>query len=450
MKISVVTLFPDLYKPFFATSLVNRAQQAGIIDTKAYDLFSYAAPKERIDGPTFGHGAGMVIKPEVIERAVVDVEGKQGPAYKVFFSPRGKKLDQRRLQRLYECMQEQKKEHLMLLPARYEGMDARIENEYADDIISIGDFVLMGGDLPAMVFLEGLLRLIPAVVGKAESVDQDSFSGPFVDYPEYTAPVEWKGHIVPEILRSGNHKAIAEWRQASVAQESVIHHFEWVRSYPTFTSSEQTAIERALPNHYVVLMHSDVLICEDKVTTKKGTTSVTSLDIHDIARSAATYGLKKYFIVTPLVDQQAIVKTLLGFWQHGAGVSYNNHRHEAVNHVIVESTLEHVITQITQWEGKAPLVIATGARRDNHPGGISFNDQETVWKHQRPVLIVLGTGRGLCPELMQQCDYRFIPLEGFSSFNHLSVRSAAAVIFDRWLGKNPRKIEKDVTLRMTA
>lgn len=438
MKISVVTLFPDLYKPFLSTSLVERARQKRIIDTHLYNLFSYADPKQRIDGPTFGHGAGMVIKPEIMQKAVTDVESQHGLAYKIFFSPSGKKLNQKSLSAIYDRIKAQNKEHLMLLPARYEGMDARIEMEYADEVISIGDFVLMGGDLPAMLFLEGFLRFVPDIVGKAESVQQDSFSGPFIDYPEYTAPVSWKGHQVPELLRSGNHKAITDWRLAQVARESVLHHFEWVRNYPEFTREQELLVEKNLPPHYVVLMHSEVLVSEDKVNTKIGTTSVTSIDIHDIARSAITYGLKNYFIVTPLSDQQAIVKTLLGFWQEGPGISYNNYRHEALNHVILESNLENVIERITHIEGKAPILIATGAKSDDHPGMITFFDQEKVWSCQRPVLIVLGTGRGLTPEMMKRCDYRLVPLEGFSSFNHLSVRSAAAVIFDRWLGKNKK------------
>ncbi len=438
MKISVVTLFPELYKPFFSTSLINRAREKRIIDTHVYNLFSYAQPKERIDGPTFGHGAGMVIKPEIIEKVVMDIQGHHGSAFKIFFSPRGKKLDQRLLSKLYNRMQKQEKEHLMLLPARYEGMDARIETEYADEIISIGDYVLMGGDLPAMVFLEGLLRFVPAMVGKSESVEQDSFSGPFVDYPEYTAPVTWKGHEVPELLRSGNHKAIADWRQQEAARQTVLHHFDWLRGYPQYTPEQELLIQKNIPAHYVVLMHSEVLVAEDKVSTKVGTTSVTSLDIHDIARSCTTYGIKNYFIVTPLIDQQAIVKTLLGFWQEGPGISYNNYRHEALSHVILETNLENVIAQITQREGKAPVLIATAAKKGTHRGSITFFDQEKIWATGRPVLLVLGTGRGLTPELIERCDYRLAPIEGFSSFNHLSVRSAAAVLFDRWLGKNKK------------
>ncbi len=445
MNISVITLFPELYKPFFSTSLVERAQSSGAIDPHVYDLFSYSAAKKRIDGPTFGHGAGMVIKPEIVEKAVTDVEYTRGAAYKIFFSPRGKKLNQVLLRSFYERVCADQKKHIMLLPARYEGMDARIEDEYADEIFSVGDFVVMGGDVPAMLFLEAFLRFIPGIVGKAESVERDSFTGPFVDYPEYTAPVEWRGHMVPEVLRSGNHKAMEDWRLHEAARESVVSHFDWVRSYPLLTVDQQTHIEKTIPPHYVVLMHTDVLVSEDKITTKIGTTSVTSLDIHDIARSALTYGLKKYFIVTPLIDQQVIVQTLLGFWQHGPGIAYNNHRHEAVNNVILKSDLTSVIEYITQCEGREPVLIATGAKSDAHPGLITFNDQEKVWKTMQPVLIVLGTGKGLSTELIGQCAYRFIPLEGFSTFNHLSVRSAAAVLFDKWLGKNPR-----ATKNMTA
>lgn len=438
MKISVITPFPGLYEPFFATSLVKRARDVGAIETQTYDLFSYVPPKQRIDGPTFGHSAGMVIKPEVIERAISDGESRYGAAYKIFFSPRGKKLNQKLLKSLYNHVRERAIQHIMLVPARYEGMDSRIETEYADQILSIGDFVVMGGDIPAMAFLEGFLRFVPGVVGKSESVEQDSFSGPFVDYPEYTAPIAWRGHAVPEILRSGHHKAIDDWRQEMAAQESVLHHFEWVRSYPVYTREQEQLIKKNIPPHYVVLMHSDVLVSEDKIHTKAGTTSVTSLDIHDIARSSSTYGIKNYFIVTPLSDQQTIVKTLLSFWQDGPGVSYNNYRHEALNHVIVQDSLEDVMMQIMQREGKAPVLIATGAKADDHPGLITFYEQEKVWACARPVLIVLGTGRGLTPELIKRCDYRLIPLEGFSSFNHLSVRSAAAVILDRWLGKNKK------------
>lgn len=436
MIVSVLTLFPDLYTRFLETSLIRRAQEQDIVTFDLADMFSFCQPKERIDGPTFGHGSGMVLRPEIIERGIDDRESRHGKAFKIFFSPQGKKLDQDLLKSLAERLQVA--QHLMLLPARYEGMDSRIEEHYADEVISIGDFVLMGGDLPAMVLLEGLLRLVPGVVGKQESVEHESFTGPFVDYPEYTAPVMWKGLEVPEVLRSGNHRLIQEWREQVALEKTVFEHFDWLRSHQTTTAQKQKIL-MAIPPHYVALMHADVLLPEGE-GKKVGTTSVTSLDIHDIARSAKTYGLRGYHIVTPLEDQKKIVHKLLNFWQEGVGVTYNPHRHEALRQVVVSDSLEKVIQSVTEREGKKPLVITTSAQETEHAKTITYFDQAEVWQKKRPVLIVLGTGQGLAPQVFKHADFNLVPLTGYSPFNHLSVRSAAAVIFDRWLGNNLRKI----------
>ena len=462
MRISIVTLFPALYEPFLSTSLVHRAVEAGQVSFSLENLFAHCSPKERVDSPTFGHNAGMLIKPEIMQKAIEIQEAAHGPSYKIFFSPAGKKLDQHLLKKLAHELQRKTaekdsllsqvggnlpevsqtdlsagnfhhKKHIMLLPARYEGMDARIEEEYADLVISIGDYVLMGGDLPAMVLIEGLLRLIPGVVGKQESVDEDSFSGAFVDHPEYTAPVVWKGRQVPDIVRSGNHAEIATWRRKVAAEKSVVHHFNWVRSH--VVKKEDIALAAScIPPHYVVLMHSQIMLKEGQ----EGTSSVTSLDIHDIARSAATYGLKKYFIVTPLEDQQKIVKKLLEFWQTEVGIDYNPHRHGALKSVILVETLEQALDQIEQEEKKKPLMIATSAKVHENVPGITYYDQEKVWSLGRPVVLLLGTARGLAPSLVERCDFLLGPIKGFSTFNHLSVRSAAAIIFDRWFGINLR------------
>lgn len=425
MRISTLTLFPDLYKPFLKTSLLARAQDAGIVSFSLDNLFSYAGPKQRIDSQTYGPGTGMLLKPEIIQQAIEQQEQAHGPAYKVFFSPHGKLLDQRLLKELSQIFIERK--HIMLVPSRYEGMDARIEEEYADTVLSIGNYVLMGGDLPAMVLMEGLLRLIPGVVGKEESVLQDSFSGPFVDYPEYTTPVVWKGREVPEIVRSGNHKAIKEWRTDQAVNRSVFHHFGWVRSHVESTEDTQR-VAKVLPPHYVVLMHDQVMVD----TERSGTSSITSLDIHDIARSARTYGAKGYYLVSPLKDQQKIAQTLLDFWQTDVGITYNPWRHKALEPVRLAASLDEVLTKI---DGD-PLLLGTSAQSFKGIPAITYFDQETVWAHKRPVVLLLGTARGLAPELLERCDYMLGPLEGFSDFNHLSVRSAAAIILDRWLGIN--------------
>ncbi len=322
----------------------------------------------------------------------------------------------------------------MLLPARYEGMDHRVEQLYSDCTLSIGDYVLMGGDLPAMVFLEGFLRFVPGVVGKQDSVEQDSFSGAFVDYPAYTAPVEWNGLKVPDILRSGNHAQINEYRKEQAAKDTVLNHFDWLKSHVNNKDDIQVA-RKFIPKHYVALMHTEVLLPNGS-NSIVGTTSVTSMDIHDIARSSKTYGLENYFIVTPLVDQQKIVNTLLSFWQTGQGVDYNYQRHTALNNVILQDNLDEVIKNIEQKEGCKPILIATSAKQVEDIKNITFYDQQRVWQKNRPVLLILGTGKGLSEQLMSRCDYILAPINGFSDFNHLSVRSAAAIIFDRWLGIN--------------
>src|SRR3990167_1330675 len=415
MNISIVTLFPELYKPFLQTSLFKKAAEKNLLSFSVKTLFEYVPPKERIDGPTFGHNSGMLIRPEVIERAIDDLDAQFGKSFKIFLTPQGAKLTQPLSKSLWEKMANH--QHVMLVAGRYEGIDARAEAEYADAVISIGDFVLMGGDIPAMVVMESIFRHMPGMVGKQESVDLDSFSGALVDYPEYTKPVEWKGRSVPEILRSGDHKAIQIWRKEQAMYLTVRKHFDWLRS-SILSDEDKKMAQRYIPEHFVALMHTGINLKDGRV----GTTSVTSIDVHDIARSCATYNVKDYFVVTPLIDQQKIVKTILEFWQEKeSGIEYNKHRYEAISRVHVAEQLADVMTKIEQKTGKKPIVIATSARFEcGDSNMISYHDQAKIWAFDRPVLILLGTGHGMGFELLEQCDYFLTPLNGFSKFNHLS------------------------------
>lgn len=389
------------------------------------------SPKERVDAPTFGHRAGMAIRPDVVARVCDEHERVYGRALRIFFSPRGKKLTQKTVRALADAMRASG--NVLLFAGRYEGIDARAEELYADSVVSIGDYVLMGGDLPAQVLLEAVLRYIPGVVQRSESVEEDSFSGPFVDAPAYTAPAVWRDRAVPDVIRSGDHARIHAWERDVMATATIRHHFDWLRAH-ALSQDQRSLVMRLMPRHYVALLHAEVMLPHNKV----GTTSVTSLDIHDIARSARTYGLQGYFIVTPLRDQQAIVETLLGFWRHGDGVSYNPDRCEALQRTQLVSSYQEVIDAITAQEGREPIVIATSAQHVAGKAAITYGDQERVWSHERPVLLLLGTGRGLAPAVYERVHYVLAPIEGYSAFNHLSVRSAAAIIFDRWLGINVR------------
>ncbi len=430
MNISIATVFKELYKPFLDTSLIKRAQEKKIIDIDLLNFFECVSPKQRIDAPTFGPGAGMLIKPEVVEAAVNKLEKKYGSAYKIFFSPQGKKLTQPFLKEIARKAQD--KGHLMLLPARYEGMDARVEQEYADEIVSVGDFVLMGGDIPAMILLEGMLRFFPGIVGKQESVEQDSFSGPFVDYPEFTEPVIWHDLSVPEIIRSGNHQAIKDWREQQAVKNTVLEHFDWIKA-SSLSNEQKQMVFRNIPHHYVALMHDEVLIGPER---QLGTTSVMSIDLHDIARSSCTYGVREFSVVTPLRDQQKVVNHFLSFWQKGGGVEYNKNRHQAINLVRLQSSLNEVIQGIEEKEGVAPIIVATSARKSDKIPLITYHDQSVVWNFQRPVLLLFGTGYGLSDTILSRADFLLGPVSGFTDFNHLSVRSAVAIILDRWLGIN--------------
>lgn len=432
MKVSILTLFPELYEVFLKTSLFKRAQEKSLLSFSVQSLFDYAQPKQRIDAPTFGHSSGMLIQPEIIEKAVDDIDGRFGKSFKIILSPQGKKLDQQSAKALWQKIQSS--DHLMMLASRYEGIDSRVEQYYADEVVSVGDFVTMGGDIPAMLLIEALFRHMPGIVGKQESVDLDSFSGAFVDHPEYTKPVEWKGMTVPEVLRSGNHAKIAQWRKDKAAQTTVKKHFNWLRSADLKTEEKKLA-QKYIPAHYVALMHSDIRLKHGQV----GTTSVTSIDIHDIARSCATYGVKGFSIVTPLKDQQELVGKILDFWkQEEVGGAYNKYRHRALGAVDIQESLQKVIDSIEKKEGAKPVIIGTSALSEHDVNWLTYYQQDVAWQNDRPVLFLFGTGHGMSTELLKKCDYMLKPLVGFSDYNHLSVRSAAAIILDKWFGLSPK------------
>ena len=484
LTISILSVFPQLHEQFLSHSIIGKAQEKGLLRFNLVKFSDFVPVKSRIDEPICGPGAGMLIKPTVIQDALEQVIGQYGPGFTVFFSPQGIKLNQPILKTLSDKLfvspdisaPAGADKHIILVCPRYEGMDARVEATYADLVVSIGDYVLMGGDLPAQVFLEGLLRYYPGVVGKSESVEEDSFSGPFLDHPAYGLPATWQEQPIPEMVRSGNHEAIRQWRLDAACQQTLIKRFDWFTQAQPNTDARKRAL-KAIPPHYVVLMHDQIKIAPpgSRGTTSTepcaiGTTSVTSIDVHDTARSCATYGIKNFFIVTPLVDQLAIVHKFLEFWQTETGKQYNRKRYDAVSRVRTAVSLAAVCADIEAQTGKKPLIVTTSARSltelglipahtlrqastvakamvdrqgepvepfEQAPQEIDFFSQGQVWQHDRPVLFMFGTGQGLADQLITSSDYLLTPVTGITDYNHLSVRSAMAIVLDRWLGLNP-------------
>lgn len=443
LNISIITLFPDLFHSFINTSIIKRAIDKGLINFNLFNMLDTVEPKVRVDAHTVGPGPGMVIKPEVIEKSIKMCQERFGIGYKIFFTPQGEVLNQTILRSIVaeitsaketlefsEDKIKNKDQHVILVCGRYEGFDARAEELFANKRLSIGDYVLMGGELPAQVFIEGFTRLLPEVLGNADSIKTESFETPFFDAPQYCKPNEWNDLEIPAILQTGDHAKIEAWRKNTAAKNTLASRFDWVRKHPEATKNKELILS-LIPKHYVVIMHDEVLLKDGVV----GQTSIKSMDLHDISRAAETFGFVKFFVVQPLKDQQSIAKEFFSFWTEGAGTTYNKTRCQAVSGIEILNSLEEVLEKISQENGgKSALIISTSAK--SYPGKeiISFHDQGKVWKREQPVLIVLGTGHGLAMSIIDRSDYILAPIYGLSNYNHLSVRSAAAIIFDRWLG----------------
>ncbi len=206
LKVDVVTIFPDIFSGFLGESIIKRAQEKGLVRIRVVNLRDYTADRHRtVDDRPFGGGAGMVFKPEPVFKAVEDLATPSAEV--VLLSPRGRKFDQE------VAVELSRKKHLILISGHYEGVDERIRRGLATDEISLGDFILTGGALPAMVVIDCVVRLIPGVLGHPDSIREESFASGRLEYPHYTRPTEFRGMKVPEVLLSGDHQAIARWRR---------------------------------------------------------------------------------------------------------------------------------------------------------------------------------------------------------------------------------------------
>lgn len=213
MRIDVLTIFPEIFDSPLGASLLGKAIEQGIAQVEIHDIRDHTTDKHRqVDDESFGGGPGMVMKPEPIFAAVEALD--PGPRRTILLSPAGRRLDQELVRELAA------EPHLVLICGRYEGVDERIVEGLPAEEISIGDYVLSGGEVPALVLIEAVTRLLPGVVGRTESIEQDSFEDGQLDHPHYTRPAEFRGMEVPEVLRSGDHAAIEKWRREAALRKT--------------------------------------------------------------------------------------------------------------------------------------------------------------------------------------------------------------------------------------
>lgn len=208
MRFDILTLFPDMFSSPFSESIIRRGVDKGLVDINLHQIRDYCTDRHKtVDDTIYGGGAGMLMKPEPLAAAIRGVKKLNPDALVLLTTPQGRSFNQQMAVSLLD------KPGLIILCGRYEGIDARIHQHYVDLEISVGDYVLSGGELAAMVVVDCVTRLIPGVLGSSDSATEDTFTDGLLEYPQYTRPPEFEGHHVPEVLLSGNHAEIARWRR---------------------------------------------------------------------------------------------------------------------------------------------------------------------------------------------------------------------------------------------
>jgi tRNA (guanine37-N1)-methyltransferase len=216
MRIEVLTLFPEMFEGVLGSSIIKRAREAGAVDVRLRNFRDWAKDRHHtVDDSPFGGGPGMVLKCEPVFEAVEAVRAELGSSPPlVYLSPKGERLTQELVREMAAWPA------MMVLCGRYEGLDQRVVDHLVDREVSVGDYVLSGGEPACMVLLDAVIRLLPGALGEPASVEEESFSDGLLEYPQYTRPAQYRGWDVPEVLLSGNHEAIRRWRRAMSFEET--------------------------------------------------------------------------------------------------------------------------------------------------------------------------------------------------------------------------------------
>lgn len=231
MRFDVITIFPEIFSGVFDFGIIRRAVEAGLIEIHIHDLRDYTHDRHRqVDDRPFGGGAGMVMKPEPLFRAVEALTNEESEARVALLSPQGRLFNQQ------VADEYSRKRRVILICGRYEGVDERVVEHLITDELSIGDYVLSGGEIPAMVVVDAVTRLIPGALGCGDSAERESFVSGSLDYPHYTRPAEYRGMKVPEVLLSGNHAEIERWRRDESLKKTM-------RRRPDLIKSERREID---------------------------------------------------------------------------------------------------------------------------------------------------------------------------------------------------------------
>ena len=416
-RISVVTAFPNVVKGYLSSSVLGRGIKHGLLDVSVVDLRDFAGGSYRqIDDYSYG-GGGMVLMAAPLESAVESIAPRED-RYVVYPSPQGRPLCQELTEDLLGIAA---RKRLVFVCGHYEGVDERFVRRSVDMEVSIGDFVITGGEIPSLAAIDAIARLVPGVVGSFGSVKEDSFFSGMLDNPHYTKPEDWDGDKVPETLLSGDHAAINRYRRREAAGRTVSRRPELLAR-----AGIMPYLERGV---YVLELHHPVL---DR-NGRESTTAVTGMDLHDIARACRTYGVRKFIVVTPMASQRELISEVASHWTTGYGAEFNPDRADAMRGIKTASSMPRALDWINEKERGSPFVIAATARE--RTGSLSWLTlKDMMLRAARPVAFVFGTGSGLCEETLSSADAVMSPISGGQGYNHLSVRSAVSITLDRFFG----------------
>jgi tRNA (guanine37-N1)-methyltransferase len=428
VKFEVVTLFPKMFESPFNEGIVGQAIKAKKLELAMWNPRDYTTNKHKsVDDTPFGGGDGMVMLPEILKAVLDDVKTKSPAAKRrvVYLSPQGPLLTQEKAKQLAENY-----EQVVLICGRYGGIDERIIESEVDEEISVGDYILSGGELGAMILIDTISRFIPGVLGNEVSPLEESFKDHLLEHPLYTKPREFEGKSVPEVLLSGNHGKISQWQR----DQKILRTLE--KRPDLLSKSNATSEEIARATQRSTLRKNIAIgLVHYPVYNKTGgvvATNVTNFDIHDISRVARTYGVDQYYIITPAEEQLAFVGRVLEHWQTGRGLQYNPSRTDSLANTKLATSVE---AALEDWGVEGTHLIATSAREVAGPQPISFDDLRLL-AIKEPIFLLFGTGYGIENGLVRQSEYLLEPIKGRSSdgFRHLSVRSAVSIILDRLFG----------------
>ncbi|MGH7852651.1 MAG: tRNA (guanosine(37)-N1)-methyltransferase TrmD [Candidatus Binatia bacterium] len=424
LSFTVITIFPRMFDSPLGHSILKKAQEKGLVQVSFIDPRDHTTDRHRVtDDYPYGGGQGMVMKPEPLVAAIEQARSQAPRARVVLLVPQGKVFNQDVAQRLAL------EPEIVLICGRYEGIDERVK-AFVDEEISVGDYTLSGGEPAATIVIDAVTRLVPGVLGNENSALDESFSDGLLEYPQYTRPEEFRGLKVPEVLLSGDHERIRQWRRR---QSRALTRERRPDLYAKAAGGQPDAgVEETTPSApvYAALLHHPVYDKNGQVVT----TAVTNMDIHDIARSGCTYGLAGLFVVTPVKALQKLALKIIEHWESGYGSQYNITRKEALALARICDTLDDAIIAIERETGEKPVIVATSARRTQNRASFTAL-RDMLDRETRPFLILFGTGWGLTETILLQSDYVLEAVDGRGDYNHLSVRSAAAIILDRLLGR---------------